>query len=180
MKKKDIGKCWQRLKSSINYSLDFISTLWSSFIGARYRGLLCLAKMFLWNTAQIIKRYADIPKVLGGWGLLLFPVVICHERAKSYNLKGRIETLYPYLYIVSRHILSFFCLFVSHTFACLYHLFPICRSLRVMSWRHRGFTWKPQTSLTKRKRQWNWLVDFAYLSHSRAYGYKRATGASTH
>ncbi len=44
--------------------------------------------------------------------------------------------------------------------------FPICRSLRVMSWRHRGFTWKPRTSLTKRKRQWNWLVDFAYLSHS--------------
>ncbi len=23
-----------------------------------------------------------------------------------------------------------------------------------MSWRHRGFTWKPQSSLTKRKRQW--------------------------
>ncbi len=44
--------------------------------------------------------------------------------------------------------------------------FPICRSLRVMSWRHRGFTWKPRTSLTKRKCQWNWLVDFAYLSHS--------------
>ncbi len=35
-----------------------------------------------------------------------------------------------------------------------------------MSWRHRGFTWKPRTSLTKRKCQWNWLVDFAYLSHS--------------
>ncbi len=45
-------------------------------------------------------------------------------------------------------------------------VFPICRSLRVMSWRHRGFTWKPQSSLTKRKRQWNWLVEFAYLSHS--------------
>ncbi len=29
--------------------------------------------------------------------------------------------------------------------------FPICRSLRVMSWRHRGFTWKPRTSLTKEK-----------------------------
>ncbi len=29
--------------------------------------------------------------------------------------------------------------------------FPICRSLRVMSWRHRGFTWKPWTSLTKEK-----------------------------
>ncbi len=30
-------------------------------------------------------------------------------------------------------------------------VFPICRSLRVMSWRHRGFTWKPRTSLTKEK-----------------------------
>ncbi len=29
-----------------------------------------------------------------------------------------------------------------------------------MSWQHRGFTWKPRSSLTKRKRQWNWLVDF--------------------
>ncbi len=27
-----------------------------------------------------------------------------------------------------------------------------------MSWWHRGFTWKPRTSLTKRKCQWNWLV----------------------
>ncbi len=30
-------------------------------------------------------------------------------------------------------------------------MFPICRSLRVMSWRHRGFTWKPRSSLTKEK-----------------------------
>ncbi len=29
--------------------------------------------------------------------------------------------------------------------------FLISRSLRVMSWRHRGFTWKPRTSLTKEK-----------------------------
>ncbi len=30
--------------------------------------------------------------------------------------------------------------------------FPICRSLRVMSWRHRGFTWNPRSSLTKEKK----------------------------
>ncbi len=34
-----------------------------------------------------------------------------------------------------------------------------------MSWRHRGFTC-PDHLWLKRKHQWNWLVDFAYLSHS--------------
>ncbi len=29
---------------------------------------------------------------------------------------------------------------------------PICRSLRVMSWWHRRFTWKPQSSLTLREK----------------------------
>ncbi len=36
-----------------------------------------------------------------------------------------------------------------------------------MSWRHRGFTWKPQSSLTLRENANEcWLVEFAYLSHS--------------
>ncbi len=34
-----------------------------------------------------------------------------------------------------------------------------------MSWWHRGFTC-PDHLWLKRKRKWNWLVDFAYLSHS--------------
>ncbi len=120
MKKKDIGKCWQKGK------VIHISTLWSSFVGARYRGLLCLAKMFIWNTAQIIKRYADIPKVLGGGDSYFFLLWFAMKEQKSYNLKGRIETLCPYfIYCIARHILSF-CLFVSHSFACLYHLF--CQS----------------------------------------------------
>ncbi len=36
-----------------------------------------------------------------------------------------------------------------------------------MSWQHRGFTWKPQSSLTLRENANEyWLVEFAYLSHS--------------
>ncbi len=36
-----------------------------------------------------------------------------------------------------------------------------------MLWRHRGiYLEAPIISDFKRKRQWNWLVDFAYLSHS--------------
>ncbi len=44
-------------------------------------------------------------------------------------------------------------------------MFPICRSLRVMSWLNiRGLTWEPESSLIKRKRQWNLARGFCMLS----------------
>ncbi len=55
--------------------------------------------------------------------------------------------------------------------------FPIWRSQRVMSWRHRGFTWKPLSSLTLRENPneiGQWILHT--WATPRAYGYKRVTG----
>ncbi len=52
--------------------------------------------------------------------------------------------------------------------------FPICLSLRVMSWWHRRFTWKPQSSLTLRENANEyWLGILHTCSTPCTYEYKR-------
>ncbi len=105
----------------------------------RFPGIVCVlpGSLLLVNTTAHVIFLTDINvliKILWNWKQMDCKVVmIMYFSADKYSVTFYID------------VLSFNIPTNSEP------KFPICRSLRVMSWRHRGFTWKPRSSLTTEK-----------------------------